>query len=103
MAIVYTWNISQTNYETANGFITTAHWQCSAVDGEYFTSTYSTCGWAAGEPTIEYADVTMAEVLDWIWASGVDKEATEASLAAQIDLLKNPVSASGVPWSTQAE
>jgi hypothetical protein len=103
MAIVYTWNVSQTNYETANGFITTAHWQCSAVDGEYQTSTYSTCGWSAGEPTIEYADVTMAEVLDWIWASGVDKEATEASLAAQIDLLKNPVSASGVPWSTQAE
>ena len=25
MAIVYTWNVSQTNYETANGFITTAH------------------------------------------------------------------------------
>ena len=103
MAIVYNWNVSQTNYETVNKFITTAHWQCNAVDGEYFTSTYSTCGWAAGEPTIEYADVTMAEVLNWIWASGVDKEATEASLAEQIEALKNPVSASGVPWSTQAE
>jgi hypothetical protein len=41
----------------------------------------------------------MAEVLDWIWASGVDKAATEASLAEQIALQKNPTSASGVPWN----
>lgn len=98
--IVYTWNVSQTNYEVSNGFITTAHWQCNAVDGEYSTSTYSTCSWADGTPTIPYAQVTMAEVLDWIWDSGVDKDATEASLAQQIKLLKNPVSASGVPWKT---
>ena len=28
-----TWTITQTNYETANGFINTALWTCSAVDG----------------------------------------------------------------------
>ena len=95
---IYTWNVSQTNYEVATGFITTAHWQCVAVDGEYSVSTYSTCGWAIGTPTIPYADVTMAEVLDWIWTSGVDKTATEAALAQQIELLKNPVPAAGVPW-----
>jgi len=33
-----------------------------------------------------------------VWES-VDKAATEASLAAQIALLKNPVKASGTPWS----
>jgi hypothetical protein len=94
----FTWNVSQTNYEVSNGFITTAHWQCNAVDGEYQTSTYSTCSWSDGTPSVPYADVTMAEVLDWIWASGVDKDATEASLAQQIEALKNPVSATGVPW-----
>jgi hypothetical protein len=99
MAITYTWNVSQTEYLTSDKFITTAHWQCNAVDGEYQTSTYSTCGWQAGTPTIAYADVTMAEVLNWIWASNVDKAATEASLAQQIAQLKNPVSASGVPWN----
>ena len=98
MAITYTWNVSQTEYLTSDKFITTAHWQCSAVDGEFSTSSYSACGWQAGTPTIAYEDVTMAEVLDWIWASGVDKEATEASLAQQIAQLKNPVSASGTPW-----
>jgi len=96
----FTWNVSQTDYEVSNGFITTAHWQCNAVDGEYQTSTYSTCSWSDGTPSVPYADVTMQEVLDWIWASGVDKDATEASLAQQIELLKNPVTATGTPWTT---
>lgn len=96
-----TWNISQTNYETATGFITTAHWQAYLTDGNYTASTYSTCGWQAGTPTVAYADVTMQEVLDWCWASGIDKEATEASLVAQIELQKNPVTSTGTPWTMQ--
>jgi len=93
------WNISQTNYETANGFITTAHWQANATDGDYSASVYSTCSWQPGTPTIPYDSVTMQEVLDWCWASGVSKDATEASLLAQIELQKNPVTATGVPWA----
>ena len=93
-----TWKITQTNYETSNGFIITAHWTATAVDGDYTASSYSTCSWQAGTPTIPYASVTMAEVLAWCWASGVDKDATEAALAQQIALQKNPVSAAGVPW-----
>ena len=100
MTTQYTWVITQTDYETANGFITTAHWTCNAVDGEYTASIYSTSSWASGTPTIPYSSVTMAEVLDWIWASGVDKDATEASLAQQIEALKNPVVSSGVPWQS---
>jgi len=99
MTIAYNWNISETNYETANGFITTAHWQCTAVDGDYTAPIYSTCSWAAGTPTIPYDQVTEAEVLAWCWASGVDKDATEAALAAQIEAQKNPVTATGTPWS----
>ena len=93
------WNISQTNYETATGFIITAHWQCTAVDGDYTASSYSTCSWQAGTPTVPYANVTMQEVLDWCWASGVDKDAVEAALAQNIALQKNPVTATGTPWS----
>ena len=96
-----TWNISQTDYETANGFITTAHWNCTAVDGEYSASVYGTCGFT-GTPTIPYAQVTMQEVLDWCWAGGVDKDAIEESLAANIALQKNPVVESGTPWATPA-
>jgi hypothetical protein len=99
----YNWTISTTNFDVATGFITTAHWQCTATDGEYTANPiYSTCSWAAGTPTVPYADVTEAEVLDWCWASGVDKDATEAALAANIELQKNPVTATGTPWSTAA-
>ena len=95
-----TWTITQTNYETSNGFITTAHWTATAVDGDYTASIWSTCSWQPGTPTIPYASVTMQEVLDWCYASGVDKDATEAALAQQIALQKNPVTASGTPWTT---
>ena len=93
-----TWTISQLDRQISDGFVTTAHWTATAVDGDYTASVYSTCSWAVGTPTIPYADVTMQEVLDWCWTSGVDKDATEAALAAQIESQKNPVTATGVPW-----
>ena len=98
MTTQITWTVTQTDYETANGFITTAHWTCNAVDGDYTASIYSTSSWASGTPTVPYASVTMAEVLNWIWES-VDKQATEDALAANIALQKNPVTAQGLPWS----
>ena len=36
--------------------------------------------------------------LGWCFADGVDKDAIEASLAANIEAQKNPTQASGVPW-----
>ena len=96
------WTITQTDYLTADGFITTAHWTCTATDGDYTASAYSTCSFAAATPSIPYASVTEQEVLNWIWNNGVSKDATEASLAQQIDLQKNPVQAAGVPWATTA-
>ena len=92
------WTITQLDRQTSNGFVTTAHWRADAVDGDYSASTYSTSSWADGTPTTPYADLTQATVLGWIWANGVDKEEVEASLQAQIDAQKNPVTATGVPW-----
>ena len=93
-----TWKIAQLDRLTADGFINRAHWTVNAVDGDYTASSYGTCGFAAATPAIPYASVTEAEVLNWCWADGVDKDAVEASLAAQIALQKNPVTATGVPW-----
>ena len=98
MSTSYNWVITQTDFDVATGYIFCAHWTASAVDGDYTASIYSTSSWASGTPTIPYSSVTMAEVLDWVWANGVDKSATETALAAQIELQKNPVTASGTPW-----
>jgi hypothetical protein len=94
-----TWTISTLDRETATGFVTTAHWQATAVDGEYTASIYSTCSWPSGTPEVAYAALTQATVLGWVWANGVDKEATEAALAANIAAQKAPVTATGTPWA----
>ena len=91
------WKIVQLDRKTADGFVTTAHWTVTAIDGDFSASAYGSVGFS-GELTTPYADLTEAQVLEWVWAS-VDKDATEASLAAQIEAQKNPVSATGVPWN----
>ena len=91
-----TWKIVQLDRKTEDGLVTTAHWTVSAQDGEYSASAYGTCGFD-GELVTPYEDLTMEQVLGWVWQS-IDKDAYEASLAAQIELQKNPVTATGVPW-----
>lgn len=93
-----TWTITNVESLTSDGYITTAHWTASAIDGDFTASIYSTCSFGEGSPSIPYASVTEQEVLNWCWANGVDKEAVEASLAAQIEAQKAPKVASGLPW-----
>jgi hypothetical protein len=91
-----TWKISQMDRKTADGFVTTAHWTCTGADGEFTGSVYASCGFE-GELSVPYEQLTEATVLGWVWQK-VDKEATEAAVAAQIAAQKNPVQASGLPW-----
>jgi hypothetical protein len=93
-----TWTISQLDRKTSDGFVITAHWRATAVDGDYSASVYSTCSWTDGEVTIPYEDLTEQDVLDWVWVS-VDKDATEQALADQIEMQKHPVTETGIPWS----
>ena len=106
MTATFNWTISQCDRELSDGGITTAHWRLTASqtveDVEYTASSYGTCGFTpdpeSGDYTA-YSDVTEAEVLGWCWANGVDQEAVEESLQADIDLQINPVNGSGVPWA----
>lgn len=95
------WKISQLDRKTADGFVATAHWICSGVEvsgsEEFSGSVYASCSFE-GELSVPYEQLTEATVLSWVW-SKVDKEATEATVAAQIEAQKNPVQASGLPWS----
>jgi hypothetical protein len=101
-----TWNISQLNClsQSAEGadYVVTAHWQCNGVDGDYNGSVYSTCSFPVVEGTsfTPYADLTLDQVLGWVWANGVDKDATEAAVEGQIEAQKNPpVVSPPLPWS----
>jgi len=103
------WNISQMNcYPQAEGetdVVITVHWQCNGTqvqDGKtYNGSVYSTCGvtYTSGSPYTPYADLTQDQVLGWIWASGVDKDATEAAVNQQIaQAINPPVVTPPLPW-----
>jgi len=94
----FNWSISTMDRNVATGYVDCVHWTATAVDGEHSASAYATVSWAEGTPAVPYANLTEATVLAWVWES-IDKTATEESLAAQIALLKNPVKATGTPWS----
>jgi len=94
------WSIQNLERKTADGFVYTAHWRCTATDGDFSASSYGTAGFSQdpeAESFVPYQDLTEDMVLGWLWNS-IDKDATEAALAAKIEADKNPTSASGVPW-----
>ena len=96
MTITCVWNIEQLNRRTSDGFVKSVDWECTAEESPYSARSYSTTH-LDGELTTPYESLTKEQVLEWVWQT-VDKDATEASLASQIEAQKNPVSATGVPW-----
>ena len=96
-----TWTISTLERELSDGGVIVAHWRATDVDGDYSASSYGTCGFSPdpSDPSfVAYDSLTEAEVLQWCWDNGVDKDAIEAALAAKIEADKNPTQGSGVPW-----
>jgi len=95
-----TWTISTLERELSDGGVVVAHWRATAVDGDFSASSYGTCGFTpdpSASGFIDYDSLTEADVIGWVQAE-VDKDAIEASLAAQIEADKNPTQAAGVPW-----
>ena len=101
MAATFNWTIGTMERELSDGGVIVAHWRCTASDGDYSASSYGTAGFtpdASAPGFVAYDALTEADVLGWVWADGVDRDATEAALQARIDADKNPVTAAGVPW-----
>jgi hypothetical protein len=97
---IITWSIAQLDRNAADGGVTVAHWRVTAVDGDHSASAYGTAGFtpdASAAGFVPYASLTEADVLAWVWGS-VDKAAAEASLEAQIEAKKAPVTLTGTPW-----
>ena len=102
-----TWTISTLERKSSDDGVIIAHWRAndSEVVGDITHSgaSYGTCGFTP-DPTAEgftpYADITEAQAIGWVKDSmGEDAvTALEASIAAQIEASKEPVSVAGVPW-----
>lgn len=92
-----TWSIEQLNRELSDGLVTTAHWRCTAADGDQSVSTYGSVGFERGDTFIAYDSLTEAQVMAWV-KDKLDVESIETGLQSHIDAQKNPVTATGVPW-----
>lgn len=83
---------------TMKDVITTIHWRYNAENDGFFAETYGAS--AMGQPTPEnftdYAEVTKEQMESWLEAT-LDVEAMQESLNAQIELLKNPITATLPP------
>lgn len=94
----FTWNVVQMDRQVTDGFVTTVHYNVSAVDGEFTASTYGTVGFTKEEMDyVPFEQLTPEQVIGWVQDS-LGKDTVEEALAAQIESKKNPVSESGLPW-----
>ena len=89
--------VNQLDRNTDGDIVTTVHWTATKQDGEFTASSYGTVGVEVGDTVIPFASLTEEVVKTWL-ADKLDLEAMEASLDAQIEAQKNPVTATGLPW-----
>jgi hypothetical protein len=94
--ITYDWNISQLDCipdsDGRQDYVVTAHWHATARTEPTAAASTALAGFAVveGEAFTPYDQLTKEQVLGWIWANGVDKDATEAAVAQQIENQINP-------------
>ena len=106
MTNTYNWIVEYMScYPQAEGetdVVFTVGWRCNATDGTFNATQYGTVSvpYVAGDPYTPYADLTQDQVLGWVWTSGVDQAAVEASLAKNLeDQVNPPVVTPPLPWS----
>ena len=105
METQFTWTVTAMDVYTSEGgnndVVFTVHWTCSGEFADTTANVYSTCAVPAPTGTFTpYADLTQDQVLGWIYANGVDKDATEAAVAKQIqEMIAPTVQTPPLPWS----
>lgn len=114
MAIVYNWVVSAmdeypTTPDNLQDVVFNVHWRRNATetvgDKTYFADVYGSLAVPApsAEDFTPYADLTFEQVCGWL-EEGLDVEATDASLATQIENLINPpVVSLPLPWEAPVE
>ena len=95
MALETKWVVSQLDTAPSEDGLTdvvkTVHYRYQGQDAEYFAEVYGTMACATPSDTdfTAYEDLTYEQVCAWLEA-GLDKEALDTNLAAQIEYQKNP-------------
>jgi hypothetical protein len=98
-----TFKINNLDRDTADGFVTVAHWTASQESDDFSVSINNTQAFTKvdGVNLIPYAELTEALVIGWVkTALGADTVAAiDAALTAQTADYQAPKKASGTPWA----
>jgi hypothetical protein len=114
MTINNTWSVSNMTHEDSDGGVILVYWSMVAASDGTPSYTASEGGKLRCEPDptspdyIPYADLTEADVLEWVYASLVEGEETADEAKARIEADRGAkvqkqidaaaTTASGVPW-----
>jgi hypothetical protein len=105
--ITINWIIERLLVKPTEGSLTdvviTADWRCNGSQDNYSGTCYGSCSFQppSGDFT-PYPDLTQEQVLGWCYANGVDQNAIEANVTAQIENQINPpIIAPPLPWAAQ--
>lgn len=105
MNIEIFWKVESTEWNLETGGVTTAHWRVVASDEENTVDAYGSVGFSPDPENpnfISLDNLSEEDVILWV-KEYINAEEIESSLVSQLDKLKNPVSQSGLPWTTIKE
>ena len=98
------WLIERLLVKPTEGSLTdvviTADWRCNGSQDNYSGTCYGSCSFQPPSGSFTpYPDLTQDQVLQWCYENGVDKNAIEANVTAQInDQINPPVVTLPLPW-----
>ena len=95
------WGLANTDYDLSDGFVHTAHYTVSRVDGSYSASSYGSCSLTRPSSLTDRTDLTTADIIaDVKSVLGSDAvKVIEDGLELQISEEKTPTQGSFVPAS----
>lgn len=83
--------------------VISAAWRCFAQQDNEYASISGHAGFSRGNEFIPYSELAEKAVLEWIWASGIDRHAIEAEVAKRLaDQLSPPAAQKDLPWANVA-
>ena len=92
-------------FEQEQDVVCTVYWRANAQETVEEKDFYATCYGSVGvtlspeSPFVPYAELTQDQVLQWVYESGINKDATEEALQSQINDQINPkVVTKPLPW-----
>jgi len=93
----YIWDIVEMERQTADNFVIVVHYTVFANDGDYTASAYGSLPFTkTTDNFISFEDLTKEEVVSWV--KNKHGQEIEETLAKQIEIKKQPVTESGLPW-----